>query len=110
VSPSKLNGVWHFTQNSAVGALGEWHCGHSIRLAAMPVGSDALTAKSRETAQKQSPGEPYYTTAGGCAYSKEPGSYGCRQSHYRDSQLLTAEFAEAYRTVSSKAIEVRGVT
>jgi len=39
VALSKLNGVWHFTQNSAVAALGEWHCGHSIVLAAMPVGA-----------------------------------------------------------------------
>ncbi|MGA8232239.1 MAG: hypothetical protein WB795_12230 [Candidatus Acidiferrales bacterium] len=39
VAPSKLNGVWHFTQNSAVATLGEWHCGHSIVLAAMPVGA-----------------------------------------------------------------------
>src|ERR1700722_2798520 len=39
VAPSKLNGVWHFAQNSAVGALGEWHCGHSIELAGMPVGA-----------------------------------------------------------------------
>ena len=47
-------------------------------------GSDAMTAKTRVPSKKR-PGEPYYTTAGACAYSKDRASYGCSQIKKGDS-------------------------